>query len=184
MWLKCWTQYVSKTEKTQQWPEDWKMSVFIPIPKKSVAKECSTTIQLCSFHMLASLCSKSFKLGFSSVRTKNFQMHKLGLAKAEEHPLDHRKSNRIQKNIYFCFIDYENILTMWMTTNLLKILKEMRISECLTCLLRNLYASQEATLRTNMEQQIGSKLGKEYIKAVYYYPAYLTYMQTGLPVLC
>ena len=111
-------------------------------------------------------------------------MYKLGLAKAEEHPLDHRKSNRIQKNIYFCFIDYENILTMWMTTNLLKILKEMRISECLTCLLRNLYASQEATLRTNMEQQIGSKLGKGYIKAVYYYPAYLTYMQTELPVLC
>ena len=174
-----------QTEKTQQWPEDWKVSVFIPIPKKSVAKECSTAMQLRSFHMLASLCSKSFKLGFSSVRTKNFQMHKLGLEKAEEHPLEHRKSNGIQKkNIYFCFTDYENTLTIWMITNLLKILKEMRISEHLICLLRNLYASHEATLRTNMEQQIGSKLGKEYIKAVYCYPAYLTYMQTGLPVLC
>ena len=39
--------------KTQQWPQDWKRSVFIPIPKKGNAKECSTTTQLCSFHMLA-----------------------------------------------------------------------------------------------------------------------------------
>ena len=51
--------------KTKQWPQDWKRSVFIPIPKKSNAKECSI-VQLCSFHMLVKLCSKSFKLGFSS----------------------------------------------------------------------------------------------------------------------
>ena len=104
-------------ETTQQWPEDRRRSVFIPIPKKSKAKECSTTIQLCSFHMLASLCSKSFKLVFSSGRTNNFQMHKLGLEKAEEHPLDHRKSNGIpEKNIYFCFIDYQNALCGWQQT--------------------------------------------------------------------
>ena len=47
----------------------------------------------------------------------------------------------------------------------------------LTCLLRNLYAGQEAT-ELDMEQQTGSKSGKEYVKAVYYYPAYLTYMQS------
>ena len=46
-----------------------------------------------------------------------------------------------------------------------------------TCLLRNLYAGQEAT-ELDMEQQIGSKLGKEYVKAVYCHPAYLTYMQS------
>ena len=46
-----------------------------------------------------------------------------------------------------------------------------------TCLLRNLYAGQEAT-ELEMEQQIGSKLGKEYVKAVYCHPAYLTYMQS------
>ena len=50
----------------------------------------------------------------------------------------------------------------------------------LTCLLRNLYTDQEATVRTIMEQQTGSKLGKEYIKAVYCHPAYLTYMQSTL----
>ena len=59
-----------------------------------------------------------------------------------------------------------------------KILKEMGIPDHLTCLLRNLYAGQEATIGTDMEQQTVSKLGKEYIKAVYCHPAYLIYMQS------
>ena len=48
--------------KTQQWPQDWKRSVFVPIPKKGNAKECSNYAQLHSFHMLAKSCSKSFQL--------------------------------------------------------------------------------------------------------------------------
>ena len=59
-----------------------------------------------------------------------------------------------------------------------KILKEMGISDHLTCLLRNLYAGQEATVRTDMEQQTVFKLGKKYVKAVYCHCAYLTYMQS------
>ena len=51
--------------KTQQWPREWKMSVFIPIPKKGNAKECTITVQLYSFYMPARLCSKSFKLDFN-----------------------------------------------------------------------------------------------------------------------
>jgi len=54
----------------------------------------------------------------------------------------------------------------------------MVIPDHLTCLLRNLYATQEATVKPNIEQQTGSKLGTEYIKAVYCHPAYLTYMQS------
>ena len=71
---------------TQQLPQDWKRSVFIPIPKKGSAKEHSNcgTVVLRSFHMLVRLYTKSFKLGFSSMWTKNFQMYKLGLEKAEE----------------------------------------------------------------------------------------------------
>ena len=53
----------------------------------------------------------------------------------------------------------------------------MRIADHLTCLLRNLYAGQEAQLELVMEQQTGSKLGKEYVKAVYCHPAYLTYAE-------
>ena len=57
------------------------------------------------------------------------------------------------------------------------ILKEMGVPDHLTCLLRNLYAGQEET-ELDMEQQTGSKLGKEYIKAIYCHLAYLTYIQT------
>ena len=59
-----------------------------------------------------------------------------------------------------------------------KILKEMGIPDHLTCSLRNLYAGQEATVRTLKEQMIDSKLGKEYDKAVYWHPVYLTYIQS------
>ena len=54
----------------------------------------------------------------------------------------------------------------------------MGIPEHLTCLLRNLYAAQDATVTTDMEQWTGSKLGREYIKAEYCHPAYLTSMQS------
>ena len=65
-------------------------------------------------------------------------------------------------------------LTVWITPNW-KILKEMGIPDHLTCLLRNLDADQEATW--DMEQQTGSKLGNECVKAVYCHAAYLNYMQ-------
>ena len=54
----------------------------------------------------------------------------------------------------------------------------MGIPDHLTCLLKNVYEGQEATVRTGHEQQTGSKLGKEYVKAVYCYPAYSTHMQS------
>ena len=85
------------------------------------------------------------------------------------------KSREFQKNIYFCFIDYTKAFDCVNHNKLWKILKEMGIPDHLTCLLRNLYADQEATVRTDV--QTGSKLGKEYVKAVYCHPAYLTYMQ-------
>ena len=85
--------------------------------------------------------------------------------------------SRLQKNIYFCFIDYTKAFDCMDHNNPRKILKEMEIPDHLTCLLRNLYAGQEAT-ELDMEQQTGSKSGKEYVKAVYCHPAYLTYMQS------
>ena len=71
-----------------------------------------------------------------------------------------------QKNIYFCFIDYAKTFDCMDHSKLWKILKKMGIPDHLTCLLRNLYAGQEAA-ELDMEQQTGSKLEKEYIKAVY-----------------
>ena len=72
----------------------------------------------------------------------------------------------LQKNIYFCFIDYAKTFDCMDHSKLWKILKKMGIPDHLTCLLRNLYAGQEAA-ELDMEQQTGSKLEKEYIKAVY-----------------
>ena len=87
------------------------------------------------------------------------------------------KAREFQKSIYFCFIDYAKTFDCVDHNQLWKILKEMGIPDHLTCLLRNLYAGQEATVRTRHEQT-GSKLGKEYIKAIYYHCAYLTYVQS------
>ena len=113
------------------------------------------------------------KPGFNSTWTVKFQMFKLILEKAEE-PRDQianihwimEKAREIQNNIYFCFIDYAKAFDCVDHNKLWKILQEMGIPDHLTCLLRNLYAGQEATVELDMEQQTGSKLGKEYVKAV------------------
>ena len=65
-----------------------------------------------------------------------------------QHSLDHWKSKRVPKNIYFCFIDYTKAFSCVDHNKLWKILQEMGIPDHLTCLLRNLYAGQEATVRT------------------------------------
>ena len=89
-----------------------------------------------------------------------------------------KKARELQKNIYFCFIDYAKAFGCVDHNKLRKILKEMGIPDHPTCLLRNLYSGQEATVRTGQEQQTCSKQEKEYIKAVYCHLAYLTYMQS------
>ena len=73
---------------------------------------------------------------------------------------------------YMKAFDFMNHNKLW------NILKEMGIPDHLTYLLRNLYVCQEATVRPNMEKHTSSKFGKEYIKAVYCYPAYLTSMKS------
>ena len=88
------------------------------------------------------------------------------------------KARELQKNICFCFIDYAKAFDCVHHNELWKILQEMGIPDHLTCLLRYLYAGQEAIVRTGHEQQTASKQEKEYIKAVYCHPAYLTYMQS------
>ena len=88
------------------------------------------------------------------------------------------KKQEFQKNISFCSIDYAKAFDCVDHNKLWKILKEIGIPEHLTCLLRNLYAGQETTVRTGHEEQTGSKLGKECVKAAYCHPAYLTSMQS------
>ena len=86
------------------------------------------------------------------------------------------KAREFLKNI--CYIDYAKDFDCVDHNKLWKIPKEMTIPDHLTCLLRNLYTSQEATVRTGHTTDWFKKFGKEYNKAVYCHPAYLTYMQS------
>ena len=88
------------------------------------------------------------------------------------------KAREFQKNSYFCFIDYAKAFNCVDHNKLWKILKEMGIPDHLTCLLSNLYAGQEATVRTGHGTTDWFQIGKEYVKAVYCHCAYLTYMQS------
>ena len=112
-------------------------------------------------------------------------MFKLVLEKAEEPEIklptsagSSKKSRELQKNIYFCLIDYAKAFDCVDHNKLWKILKEMGIPDHLTCLLRNLYASQEATVRTGHGTTDWFQKEKEYVKAVYCHPAYLTSMKS------
>ena len=86
------------------------------------------------------------------------------------------KEREFQKNIYFCFIDYVKAFDCGDHNKLWKILKEMEVPDHLTCLLRNLYAGQEET-ELDLRQMTSSKLGKEYVKAVYCHPTYVFYAE-------
>ena len=83
-----------------------------------------------------------------------------------------------QKNIFFCFIDYATAFDSVDHNKLWKILKEMEIPDHLTCILKNLYAGQEATIKTGHGTTDWFQIGKGVRKAVYCHPAYLTYMQS------
>ena len=117
-----------------------------------------------------------------SMGTVNFQMFKLVLEKAEEPEIklpmsvgSSKKQDSSRK--ISALLTMPTPLTMWITINCGQFL-EMGIPDHQSCLLRNLYAGQEATVRTRHEQQTGSKSGKEFVKAVNCHSAYLTYIQS------
>ena len=112
MLWKCWTQYVS-IWKTQQWPQDWKRSVFIPIPKKGSAKECS------NYHTIALISHASkLMLKILQARLQQYVNHELsdvqagfrkGRGTRDQIANIHwiiEKARKLQINIYFCFTDY------------------------------------------------------------------------------
>ena len=107
-------------------------------------------------------------------------MFKLDLEKAEEqeikmqHLLHHRKSKRVPENIYFCFIDYTKTFHCVDHNKLCKFFKRWEYQTTLPASWEICIQVKKQQLQLDMEQQIGSKLGKEYIKAEYCHPAHLT----------
>ena len=88
------------------------------------------------------------------------------------------KAREFQKNIYFCFIDYAKALTICITINCRKFLKRWEYQTTLPASWKTCVHVKKQELELDMEQQTVSKLGKEYVKAVYCHTAYLTYMQS------
>ena len=133
--------------KTQQWPQDWKRSVFIPIPKKGNAKDCSNYLTIA----LISHASK-IMLKILQARLQQYMNHELsdvqaGFRKgrgARDQTANIRwiieKAREFQKNMYFCFIDYTTAFNGVDHNKPWEILQEMGIPDHLTCFLRNLYA--------------------------------------------
>ena len=117
--------------------------------------------------MLAKQCSKSFKLGFCSTWSENFQMYKLCFKEAEEPEIklptfvgSWRKQGISRKTYSFASLTMLKPLTVWITYKLWKILKEIGIPDHLICLLRSLYAGQEAIVRTGHGTADWFKIGK------------------------
>ena len=88
-----------------------------------------------------------------------------------------KKAREFQKDIYFCYIDYAKPLTVWITVNW-KILQRWEYQTTWPASWEISMKLKKQELELDMEQQIGSKLGKEYVMTVYFHPAYLTYMQS------
>ena len=117
--------------KTQQGPWDWKRSGFIPIPKKGNAKECANYCTIALISHASKVMLKILKPGFSNTWTMNFQMFKLDLGKAEEIAnicWIVEKARELQKNLYFCFIDYAKAFDCVDHNKLWNILEEMGIT--------------------------------------------------------
>ena len=141
--------------KTQQWPKDWKRSVFIPIPKKANAKECSDYHRIALISHASKVMLKILQARLQQYVNRELPDVQVGFRKGRG-TRDQianicwimEKAREFQKNINFSFIDYAKAFDCVDHKKLWKILKEMGIPDHLTCLLRNIYAGQEATVRT------------------------------------
>ena len=184
MLLKCCTQYASKFGKLSSGHRTGKR-VFIPIPKKVKAKECS------NYHKIA-LISHGSKVMLKIVQARLQQYMNCKIPDVQAGFRKGRgtrdlianicwiikKAKEFQKNIYLCFIDYAKASDCVDHNKMWNIFKEMGIPDHLTCLLRNLYAGQEATVRTGHGTTDWFQIGKEVCQGCILTPCYLTSMQS------
>ena len=154
MLWKCCTQYASKSGKLSTGHRTEK-GVFILIPKKGNAKKCSNYCTIALISHASKVMLKILQARLQQYMNHEVPLFKLGFRKGRG-SRDQianicwiiEKAREFQKNIYFCFIDYAKAFDCVDHNQLWKILKEMGISDHLTCLLRNLYVGQEGTVRT------------------------------------
>ena len=134
--------------KTQQWPQDWKRSVFIPISMKGNSKECSNYHTAALISYASKVMLKILQARLQQYVNQELSDVKPGFRKGRR-TRDQianicwiiQKRREFQKNIYFCFTDYTTAFDCMDHNKLWKILKEMGIPDHLTCLLQNLTRS-------------------------------------------
>ena len=141
--------------KIQQWAQDWKRSVFIPIPKKGKAKPCS---KYCTIALISHIIKIMLKI--LQTRLQQYMNWECPDVQAEFRKgrgsrdqftnicLIIEKAREFQENICFCFIDYSRAFDCLYHNKLWKILNEMKTPDSLTCLLWNLNVGQEGIVRT------------------------------------
>ena len=150
--------------KIQQWPHDWKRSIFIPVPKKGNAKECS------NYHTIAPIShATKVMLKTLQARLQHYVNHELldvqagfrkGRGTRDQIANIHwmmEKAREFQKNIYFCFIDYAKPLTVWLTINCGKFWKRWEYQTTWPASWEICMQVRKQQLELDMEQQTGSK---------------------------
>ena len=141
--------------KTHQWPQDWKRSIFSPIPKKGNSKECSNYRTMALISHASKVMLKILQARLQQYMICELPDVQAGFRKgrgtrdqiANIHWII-EKAREFQKNIYFCFIDCVKAFDCVDHNKLWKIHRQMGLPDRLICLLRNLYAGQEVIVRT------------------------------------
>ena len=169
--------------KTQQWPQDWKRSVFIPIPKKGNAKEYSNYHTIAPISHASKVMLKILQARHQQYMNCELPEFNLDLEKAEEPEIklptsagSSKKQESSRKKSISLLLTMPKPLTMWIITNCGKLFKRWEYQTTFPACWEIYMQVKKQQLELDMEQQTGSKSGKEYVKAVYCYSAYLTYM--------
>ena len=167
--------------KTQQWPQDWKRSVFIPIPKKSNARECPNYCTIALISHASKVMLKILQASTQQYMNGEFPDGQAGFRKAEEPDIKlpttvgSSKKQESSREKSALLTTPKPVL---ITTNCGKFSKKWGYQTSWPASWEIYMQVKKQQLKLDTKQQNGSKLGKEGVKAVYCYPAYLTYMHS------
>ena len=168
--------------KTQQWPQDWKRSVFIPIPKKGNAKECSNYRTIALISHASKVMLKILQARFQQYINCELPDVQAGFRKSKGTEIElptsagsSKKQENSRKTSISALLTTSKPLTVWITTNCGKFWKRWEYQTTWPASWEMCMQVKKQQLEPDMELQTGSRPGKEYVKAVYCHPAYLTY---------
>ena len=166
MMLKVLHSKCQQIWKTQQWPQEWKRSVFIPIPKKGNAKEHSNYCTIALISHTSKVMLKILQTRLQQYVNQELPDVQAGFRKGRgiRDQIANicwiiKKAREFQKNIYFCFIDYTKVF-VWITINCGKFFKRWEYQSTLSASWEICMQVKKQQLEWDMEQWIVSKLGK------------------------